>query len=67
MDVQELRAKSATELQSELSSLLQEQFNLRMAKGTGQLSQPHELRRVRRAIARVQTVLNEKAGEGRQA
>jgi len=67
MNVQELRTKSATELQNELGSLLQEQFNLRMAKGTGQLTQPHELRRVRRDIARVKTVLNEKAREGSQA
>ncbi len=67
MNVQELRAKTASELQSELGSLLQEQFNLRMAKGTGQLAHPHELRRVRRDIARVQTILNEKAREGGQA
>ena len=63
MNVQDLRAKSATELQDELSGLLREQFNLRMQKGTGQLAQPHELRRVRRDIARVQTILNEKARE----
>ena len=67
MNVQEMRAKSSTELQEELSSLLKEQFNLRMQKGTGQLAQPSELRRVRRDIARVQTILNEKTREGSQA
>ena len=67
MNVQDLRAKSSTELQTELSGLLQEQFNLRMQKGTGQLAQPHELRRVRRNIARVKTILNEKSREGIQA
>ena len=67
MNVQDLRAKSATELQDELSGLLREQFNLRMQKGTGQLAQPHELRRVRRDIARVQTILNEKSKDAKQA
>jgi large subunit ribosomal protein L29 len=67
MNTVEMRAKSDAELRDELTGLLREQFNLRMQKGTGQLSQPHELRRVRRSIARVQTILNEKAKEGSQA
>ena len=44
----------------DLDALLREQFNLRMQRGIGQLSKPSELRRVRRDIARVRTVLNEK-------
>ena len=67
MNAQELRAKSDAELREELTGLLREQFNLRMQKGTGQLGQPSELRRVRRDIARVKTILNEKAKEGSQA
>ena len=67
MNASELRAKSDVELREELTGLLREQFNLRMQKGTGQLGQPSELRRVRRDIARVQTILNEKAKEGSQA
>jgi large subunit ribosomal protein L29 len=67
MKAQELRAKSDVELREELTGLLREQFNLRMQKGTGQMGQPSELRRVRRDIARVQTVLTEKAKEGSQA
>ena len=67
MNVQEMKAKTTTELREELTGLLREQFNLRMQKGTGQLGQPSELRRVRRDIARVQTILNEKAKEGSQA
>ncbi len=67
MNANELRAKSDAELREELTGLLREQFNLRMQKGTGQLGQPSELRRVRRNIARVQTILNEKAKEGSQA
>ena len=67
MDVQELRAKSATELREELSGLLREQFNLRMQKGVGQLARPIDLRRVRRNIARVKTILNEKAQQESKA
>jgi large subunit ribosomal protein L29 len=62
MDVQDLRAKSSNELREELTGLLREQFNLRMQKGTGQLAHSHEMRRVRRDIARVKTILNEKEG-----
>lgn len=67
MDIQEFRSKSESDLRSELSELLKEQFNLRMQKGTGQLGQPHELRRVRRDIARVKTILTEKSKEGSQS
>ena len=64
MNAQELRAKNESELREELSGLLQEQFNLRMQRGIGQLAHPHELKRVRRDIARVRTILNEKNNEG---
>ena len=64
MIAQELRVKNESELSEELTSLLQEQFNLRMQRGTGQLPTPYELRRVRRDIARVRTVLNEKKRAG---
>ena len=63
MNAQDLREKNEVELREELSGLLREQFNLRMQRGIGQLAAPHELRRVRRDIARVRTVLNEKKGE----
>lgn len=67
MNAQDLKAKSEKELREQLSELLREQFNLRMQKGTGQLVKPHELRRVRRDIARVHTILNEKSKEGKAA
>ena len=57
----DLRAKSATELDQELKSLLRAQFNLRMQKGTQQLTNTSQLRRTRRDIARVRTLLGEKA------
>ncbi len=60
MKAQELRQKSSDELQKELIELRQEQFKLRMQASTGQLSQTHLLRRVRRNIARVKTILTEK-------
>jgi len=60
MNTSELREKSVTELKTELQSLLREQFNYRMQKGTGQLSQTHKIKIVRRSIARIYTILNEK-------
>jgi large subunit ribosomal protein L29 len=60
MNVQEIRERNESELREELSGLLREQFNLRMQRGIGQLATPHDLRRVRRDIARIKTVLNEK-------
>lgn len=63
MNAQDLRKKNEAELREELSGLLREQFNLRMQRGIGQLASPHDLRRVRRDIARLRTVLTEKKGE----
>ena len=62
MNASELREKSVEELNSELIELRKEQFNLRMQKATGQSNQTHSLKDVRRNIARVKTVLNQKAG-----
>lgn len=61
MNAQELRNKSVEELNAELLELLREQFKLRMQASTGQLQQTHVLKTVRRQIARVKTVLTEKA------
>lgn len=58
----ELREKSAEDLSKQLLELLREQFNLRMQNSTGQLGQPHLLKAVRRDIARVKSVITEKAG-----
>jgi len=64
MKAKELRSKTPEELNTELLSLTREKFNLRMQNGTGQLARPHQLKAVRRNIARVKTLLNEKAGNG---
>ena len=63
MKAQELRDKSVTDLEKDLLSLREEQFKLRMQKATGQLGQTHLLKQNQRDIARVKTVLTEKAGE----
>lgn len=67
MNANELREKSADDLKLELDGLLREQFNLRMQQGTGQLSRPDQVKKVRRDIARIKTVLNEKAKAGEAA
>jgi large subunit ribosomal protein L29 len=61
MKAAELRAKSSTELKTELDSLLKAQFSLRMQKATQQLTNNSEIRKVRRDIARVRTLMAEKA------
>lgn len=62
MKAQELREKGVEELNTELLNLLREQFNLRMQVASGQLQQTHLLKQVRRNVARVKTLLSEKAG-----
>jgi large subunit ribosomal protein L29 len=59
----DLREKSPAELQTELMALLKEQFGLRMQKATQQLTNSSKIVRVRRDIARVKTLLNQKAGQ----
>ena len=63
MKAQDLRTKSVEELNDELVNLLGEQFKLRMQTATGQLQQTYQAKQVRRDIARVKTILTEKAGE----
>jgi large subunit ribosomal protein L29 len=63
MNATELREKSVEELNTELTNLLREQFNLRMQHSTGQLEQTAQIKTVRRSIARVKTILTQKAGE----
>ncbi|MBI3373811.1 MAG: 50S ribosomal protein L29 [Betaproteobacteria bacterium] len=61
MKPSELRAKSSDELTKELNDLLKARFGLRMQQATQQLTNSSQLRRVRRDIARVRTVLTQKA------
>ncbi len=58
--VTELVAKSVEELNTELSGLFREQFNMRMQRGSGQDVKPHNFKRVRREIARIKTIIHQK-------
>jgi len=62
MKASEIREKSVEDINKELMALLEEQFKLRMQKGTGQLARPHQMKDVRRNIARLKTILREKSG-----
>lgn len=61
MKVSELRSKDRAQLDKELTDLLRAQFSLRMQKATQQLTNTSQLKRVRRDIARVRTLMVEKA------
>jgi large subunit ribosomal protein L29 len=63
MKPSELRAKNQDELQKELNELLKAQFGLRMQLATQQLSNTSQKRKLRKDIARVRTVMREKAGK----
>jgi large subunit ribosomal protein L29 len=60
-DIKAVRDQDAGALKEELAALKKEQFNLRFQQATGQLEKSSRIREVRRAIARVQTVLREKS------
>lgn len=60
MQANDLRNKSVEGLKTELSNLQREQFNLRFQLKTGQLQQTDNVRKVRRDIARINTILSEK-------
>jgi large subunit ribosomal protein L29 len=62
MKAKDIRGKSPAELDKELTDLLKAQFNLRMQKATQQLANTGQIKSVRRDVARVRTVMREKAG-----
>lgn len=59
MYASELRSKSKQELEAQLIELRREQFNMRMQRAMGQFTQTHQVKRVRRDVARVKTVLGD--------
>ena len=63
MKANELKDKSVEQLNEELVSLLKAQFGLRMQAATNQLQKSSELKKVRREIARVKTILGQKVGQ----
>lgn len=62
-DTKELRNLTIDELQSELLSLRKEQLNLRIRKASGSLDKGHLISKVRKAIAKVKTIMSEKVGK----
>lgn len=60
MKAKDMRAMDSVAMTKELKGLLKEQFNLRMQKATGQLSNNAQFKKVRRDIARINTIMNEK-------
>jgi large subunit ribosomal protein L29 len=63
MKASELRGKNADDLKKELESLLRAQFGLRMQLATQQLANTSQLKKVRRDIARVRTIMKEKVAK----
>jgi large subunit ribosomal protein L29 len=63
MDAQELKTKTPDQLKEQLVALKKEAFNLRFQQATGQLENTARMRAVRRDVARVKTILNQKAAE----
>ena len=64
MKASELRQKTIDELSTELLESLKEQFVFRMQRATGQLTRPSEMKKVRRKIARIKTIINEMQSTG---
>lgn len=64
MKANKLRQKTQEELKQELIENLKEQFNLRMQKHAQQLVRPSEIKRVRRQIARIKTIMAQKKASG---
>ncbi len=63
MNASDLRTKSVEDLEKELLQLRKDQLKFRMQQSTGQLGQSHLIRQTRRDIARLKTVLTEKASD----
>jgi large subunit ribosomal protein L29 len=59
MNVSELKSKNQVELKEKLAELQKNQFDLRMARGNGQMTKVHHLKEIRRDIARVKTILRQ--------
>ena len=64
MKVEELRKLSNEELNSKITETKKELFNLRLKNSTGQLEKPSELRNLRKAVARMKTILKEREING---
>jgi large subunit ribosomal protein L29 len=66
MDANEIRKKTDKQLRDEVVALRKEQFNLRMQHAAGQMPRGHQIRNVRKDIARLKTVLSERVKAGKK-
>ena len=62
-DLNELKQMSVDELNNELLALRENQFNLRFKRASGSLDKTHMITKMRKSVARIKTILTEKAGE----
>ena len=60
MKIEDVRAKNSDELETELMALKKEQFNLRFQRATGQLENTARVRSIRRDVARIKTILQQR-------
>lgn len=65
--IEDLRTKTDDQLSAELTELKREQFNLRFQAATNQLEKPSRIREVRRSIAQIKTLQNERAASAAKA
>ena len=61
MKIEDVRAKNSDELETELMALKKEQFNLRFQRATGQLENTARVRSIRRDVARIKTILQQRS------
>ena len=61
MKIEDVRAKNSEELETELMALKKEQFNLRFQRATGQLENTARVRSIRRGVARIKTILQQRS------
>ncbi len=66
MEINEIRKKNDKELRDQVETLRKEQFNLRMQHAAGQMSRGHLINNVRKDIAKIKTVLNERVKAGKK-
>ena len=65
MKAEDIRTKTQDQLTDDLASLKKEQFNLRFQKATGQLEKTARFNEVRKDIARIKTIVRQKAAEAK--
>ena len=63
IDLKEMRTKSSLDIQKALDTLLEEHFKLKMQSATGQLSNTSQFKYIKKDIARLRTILNEKSND----